>query len=111
MAKSAMIECPSCQHRVSTSAKACPSCGAVLRKSKRGFFGKLILLTFWGFNILMGLMVWSAVQGTVETSQGLSGGELVATVVGAGIGFALLITVWLVGAVILGLMALLTRPK
>jgi len=111
MAKPAMIECPSCQHRVSTGAPSCPSCGAVLRKSKRGIFGKLVIFAFWGFNILMVLWIWGGTQSAVQTQSGLSGAEAAGAAIGTGIGVTLLIFIWLIGAIILGLMALLTRPK
>lgn len=106
-----MIECPSCQHQVSTSANSCPSCGAVLRKPKRGIFGKIVIFAFWGFNILMIVWIWGGTQNAVETSEGLSGAEAAGAAIGTGIGVTLLIFVWLIGAIILGLMALLTRPK
>lgn len=111
MAKPAMIECPSCQHRVSTSATACPSCGAVLRKAKRGIFGKLVIFAFWGFNILMVLWIWGGTKSAVETQAGLSGAEAAGAAIGTGLGVTFLIFIWLIGAIILGLMALLTRPK
>lgn len=111
MAKPTMIECPTCQHKVSVSANTCPSCGAVLRKPKRGFFGKLTVFAFWGFNALMVLWIWGGTQSAVETSSGLSGAEAAGAAIGTGIGVTLLVMIWLVGAIILGLMALLTRPK
>lgn len=111
MAKPTMIECPSCGHQVSTSAQSCPSCGAVLRKAKRGFFGKLVMFAFWGFNVLMVLWIWGGTQNAVETSQGLTGAEAAGAAIGTGIGVTLLVMIWVIGAIILGLMALLTRPK
>lgn len=111
MAKSTMIECPSCEHKVSSTAKSCPSCGAVLRKSKRGVFGKLVIFAFWGFNFLMGAWIWGGTQSAVDSSKGLTGAEAAGAAIGTGIGVTLLIMVWLIGAIILGLMALLTRPK
>lgn len=108
MAKATIIECPTCEHKVSTSATSCPSCGAVLRKAKRGIFGKLVIFAFWGFNILMVLWIWAGTQGAVESQAGLSGAG---AAIGTGIGVTLLIFVWLIGAIILGIMALLTRPK
>lgn len=111
MAKVAMINCPSCNHQVSTSALSCPSCGAVLRKAKRGFFGKLVMFAFWGFNILMVAWIWGGTQSAVESSQGLTGAEAAGAAIGTGIGVTLLVMIWVIGAIILGLMALLTRPK
>lgn len=111
MSKTAMIECPSCQqHQVSTSATSCPSCGAVLRKPKRGIFGKLVVFAFWGFNALMALWIWGGTQSAVKSQAGLSGAEAAGAAIGTGIGVTLLIFIWLTGATILGLMALLTRP-
>ena len=111
MVKIAMIECPTCQHQVSTSARTCPSCGAVLRKEKRGIFGKLVIFMFWGFNILMLFSIWTGTQTAVEGQAGLSGAEAAGAAIGTGIGVTLLVFIWLIGAVILGIMALLTRPK
>jgi ssDNA-binding Zn-finger/Zn-ribbon topoisomerase 1 len=111
MAKPALIECPTCQNRVSTTAKSCPSCGAVLRKAKRGIFGKFIIFLFWAFNILMVAWIWGAIKLTSEHSAGLSGAEAAGAAIGTGLGITMIVFVWLFGAVILGLMALLTRPK
>ena len=106
-AKPTMIECPSCKHQVSTSAMSCPSCGAVLRKPKRGFFDKLVIFAFWGFNILMIVWILVGTQSAVETQAGLSGAEAVGAAIGTGIGVTLVIFIWLIGAIILGLMALI----
>lgn len=111
MAKPAIIECPSCQHKVSTTAPSCPSCGAILRKAKRGVFGKIVIFSFWGFNILMALFIWAGMQVASEGQAGLSGSEAAGAAIGAGIGFTFIVFVWLIGVVILGIMALLTRPK
>lgn len=111
MTKIAMIECPTCQHKVSTSAATCPSCGALLRKPKRGIFGKLVIFAFWGFNALMVWSIWVGTQGAVESQKGLSGAEAAGAAIGTGLGVTLLLMIWVIGAVILGLMALLTRPR
>jgi len=111
MAKPAIIECPTCQNKVSTTALSCPSCGAVLRNAKRGIFGKLVIFLFWGFNLLMVAWIWGGTQSAVDSQAGLSGAEAAGAAIGTGIGVTLLIFIWLIGAVILGIMALLTRPK
>ncbi|WP_323139734.1 zinc-ribbon domain-containing protein [Acinetobacter baumannii] len=41
-----LINCPECNHSVSDKALDCPSCGARLRKPKRGFFGKIFKWLF-----------------------------------------------------------------
>lgn len=111
MAKSTLIECPTCQNRVSTTARSCPSCGATLRKAKRGFFGKFVIFIFWAFNILMAVSIWAGAKSASEHSAGLSGAEAAGAAIGTGLGITVLLFIWLFGVVILGLMALLTRPK
>jgi len=111
MAKPTIIECPSCEHKVSITAPSCPSCGAVLRKAKRGIFGKLVMFTFWGFNLLMILWIWAGMNVAVEGQEGLSGAESAGAAIGAGLGITMIIFVWIFGVIILGIMALLTRPK
>lgn len=111
MVKSELIDCPSCEKQVSTRAQSCPSCGAVLRKAKRGLFGKLVIFSFWGFNVLMGVWIWGGTQNAVESSQGLTGAEAAGAAIGTGIGVTLLVMIWAIGSMILGLMALLTRPR
>ncbi|WP_321504786.1 zinc ribbon domain-containing protein [Breoghania sp.] len=111
MSKPTMIECPSCEHKVSVSANSCPQCGAVLRKPKRGIFGKIVIFAFWAFNLLMVVWIWGGTQSAVESSKGLSGAEAAGAAIGTGLGITLLVIIWLIGAILLGLMALLTRPK
>ena len=106
-----LIECPTCQNRVSTTARSCPSCGSVLRKARRGLIGKLVIFLFWAFNALVALWIWGAVKGASEHSAGLSGAEAAGAAIGTGLGITMIVFIWLIGAVILGLMALLTRPK
>lgn len=111
LAKPSMIKCPTCSHKVSVSAMSCPSCGAVLRKPKRGFFGKMTVFLFWGFNLLMVAWIWGGTQSAVSAQKGLSGAEAAGAAIGTGLGVTMLVMVWLIGAVIFGLMAMLTRPR
>jgi hypothetical protein len=111
MATATMIECPTCNQKVSTSAQSCPSCGAVLRKPKRGLFGKLIIFAFWGFNILMAVWIFGGAQNAAQQAEGLTGAEAAGAAIGTGIGIAMLVAIWIFGAIILGIMAMLTRPK
>ena len=90
---------------------SCPTCGAVLRKYKRGFFGKLIIFVFWGFNVLMALWIFSGTQSAFGYQTDLWVAEALGVSIGTGIGVTMLIFIWLIGAIILGMMALLTRPK
>lgn len=111
MENNALMNCPSCQSEVSKSANNCPSCGEVLRKPKRGFFGKLVIWGFWLFNFIMVFWIWGGTKSAVETSEGLSGAEAAGAAIGTGLGITFLVIIWLFGAIILGIMALLTRPK
>jgi len=70
-----------------------------------------MLGVFWLFNLLMILWIWAAVKGSSETMQSMSGSEQVGAQIGTGIGITMLVVIWVFGDVILGLMALLTRPR
>lgn len=79
---------------------------------KRGIFGKIFLLLFWIFN---GLMVWwlfaafqiSGEQMTAATTEAQKAG----TALGTGIATGMIMAIWMAGAVILGLLVLLTPGK
>jgi hypothetical protein len=79
---------------------------------KRGVIGKILLWLFFLFN---GLMVWWVIAGlggtgemmTTATSEAERGGMAL----GAAIGFGFIIVIWAAGAVILGLLVLLTPGK
>ncbi|MBT4950539.1 MAG: zinc ribbon domain-containing protein [Pelagibacteraceae bacterium] len=111
MKKVTLIQCPTCDKEVSSSANNCPSCGAVLRKPKRSLFGKLIIIIFWVFNIIMAAWIFGGGGDAIQTTSTLSGAEQVGAVIGTGLAIGFLTTVWVIGAVIFGIMALLTRPK
>ena len=75
---------------------------------KRGFFGWIFLLLFYAFNALM---LWATLAGlysvgqtTPDTPEGQVGAAIGATL---GIGF--LLAFWACGAVILGLLVIVTR--
>lgn len=55
--------------------------------------------------------LWAGSRVAVESQAGLSGAEATGAAIGTGIGVTLLIFIWLIGVIILGIMALLTRPK
>lgn len=89
----------------------CPSCGSILKRAKRGLFGKLAIFAFWGFNLLMIAWIWGGSKMALEKQTALTGAEAAGAAIGTGIGISMLFILWLIGAVILGLMALLTRAK
>jgi hypothetical protein len=74
-------------------------------------FGKLAIFAFWGFNLLMVFWIWGGSKIAMERQGALTGAEAAGAAIGTGLGISMLIVLWLFGAVILGLMALLTRPK
>jgi uncharacterized paraquat-inducible protein A len=108
---SGLIQCPSCSHNVSRTAPSCPSCGAVLRKPRRSIFGKAILALFWLFNAFMVWSIFIGTKGAVTATQSLQGAEKVGGQIGASIGITVLLVIWMLGVVILGMMALLTRAR
>jgi hypothetical protein len=81
-----------------------------IEKRKRGFFGWVFLLVFLGWNVLM--VMWLFVVGdhssnVINTSQ--SEAERAGAAIGTGIGVIMILFVWCIGAVITGLLALVTR--
>ena len=81
-------------------------------RRKRGFFGKIFLLAFWLFNALM--LFWS-VAGMKVSSDGIATASSEAAkagaAVGSAIGMGIIFALWAAGAVILGLMVMLTPGK
>ncbi len=58
----ALINCPECSHGISTKAKTCPNCGAVLKG--RSYVGVAFLVAFWLYAVWVGFAaVVSAVGG------------------------------------------------
>jgi hypothetical protein len=79
---------------------------------ERGFFGLLFTWMFVIFNLLMALWLFSY-WGTVGQmiSQASSDAARAGGAVGATIGSGVILFLWVAGANILGLFALLTRGK
>lgn len=83
-----------------------------VERRKRGFFGWVFLLAFWGFNALMALALWAGVSGSVDRMEGLStDAERAGAVIGTGLGVGMLVSVWAAGSLILGLFVLLTPGR
>ena len=77
---------------------------------KRGFFGKVFKFLFIAFNALMFVWVvgyWITINGMLQTSA--SDATTAGMQIGATIGTGLLLFLWVVGAIILGLVTLLSR--
>ncbi|MFP9138688.1 hypothetical protein ACLI1C_16030 [Devosia sp. XGJD_8] len=84
----------------------------IIRKEtrKRGFFGWIFMILFILFNVLM--LAWmiggmNAATSTAAVGQAEEAGRAIGTAMGAGI----ILFIWVAGAVILGLFALLTRGR
>ena len=107
-----LTACPSCGNDISAKAFDCPNCGHPIRKPKRGLFGKLFKWTLILFNILMvaWLLSYFNVIGE-QMSSAASDAEQAGTAIGGTLGVGMILSVWVIGDIILGLAALLTRPK
>lgn len=77
---------------------------------QRGFFGKLFLGIFWIFN---GLMCAWLISYWVSLSHQITstGAEHAGKMIGGSIGSGVITFFWVAGAVILGLIAILTRGR
>ena len=83
-----------------------------VERRKRGFFGWLFLLLFLGFNLLMLVwmfLYWADVGEVINTSG--SEAEQTGAAIGATLGTGFILFFWVCGAVILGLLAMLTRGR
>lgn len=81
-----------------------------IERRKRGIFGWFFLLLFWGFNILMAVILFGGMGNNATEMAALSSdAERAGYAAGTAIGGAFLLFVWVAGAVILGLFVILTR--
>lgn len=78
---------------------------------KRGFFGWVFLLIFLAFNLFMLAWLvsyWGAIADNVPAR---SDAEMAGRAIGGTIGSGILFFFWVCGAIITGLLALLTRGR
>lgn len=73
---------------------------------KRSILGHISRILFWGFNLLMLMWMWGALDATVGQEGDLGAAESI----GVGIGMTMILFVWVLGDVILGLFYFFTRP-
>jgi hypothetical protein len=79
-----------------------------VEKRQRSFVGQLFYLLFIGFNLLM--LAW-LVSGFINIS-GIpvdTDAQRAGRAIGAAIGFGLILTIWIIGAVLLGILTMVTR--
>lgn len=107
----ALTACRECNEQISDQAFKCPRCGAQLKKPKRSLFGRLVSWVFWGFNAFMALWLYMGFQDSAKDVDMMSSAERTGAAIGTGIGAALVLSIWVAGAVILGLFMLFTRPR
>lgn len=101
----ALINCPECGKEVSDTSYKCPNCGFVLKEAKRGFVGSIFHFLFLAYNAIMLLMIGAFMFGIAGSDSGDSAAA--AGTLGTGI----LVTIWVIGALPLGIMSYITRPK
>jgi hypothetical protein len=113
----AIINCPECHNSISDTSSKCHRCGYVLVAPSRSIFGRMCKWAFFIFNALM-LYIFCIVATNVPAmpeqiesqSAAYQSGAVVGTIIGGGIVFGTILAVWMIGAIILGLFALITRP-
>lgn len=77
---------------------------------KRGFFGWVFLLLFLAFNALMAAWLfsyWATISGLETHGSAEQAGHAIGATIGSGV----ILFFWVAGAVILGLIAMLTRGR
>jgi Mn2+/Fe2+ NRAMP family transporter len=81
-------------------------------RRKRGFFGWIFLILFFGFNAMMLYGTFAGLAGTgQQITAASSDAERTGAAIGTAIGVSMILVVWAAGAVILGLLVLLTPGR
>lgn len=106
----ALIKCKECENEVSSKATKCTKCGVRLRKAKRGFFGKLAKWFLIIFNVLMILWILSVFTAVSELPDTQNTAEEIGAALGGIFATGMIITIWVIGDIILGIWAVLTKP-
>jgi hypothetical protein len=100
--------CSTCYHKVSEPAATCPSCGASVKLGKRNLFGVLALTGFWAFNMAMAVWYWN-LNGSTATAGNMDSMPVAAF--WPDIQTNQLMVIWLLGTVLLGVLAYMSRAK
>lgn len=83
-----------------------------IEKRQRGIFGWLFLIIFWGFNAIMAFGLFAGLsETTIQGAQLTSEAEQAGHAIGTAIGVSMILSIWLFGALILGLFVWLTAGK
>lgn len=83
-----------------------------IEKRQRGVFGWLFFTLFWGFNAVMAYGLFGGLSGNIEQGAKLSSDAARAGhAIGTAMGVGMILFIWVLGAVLLGVMVILTRGK
>jgi len=83
-----------------------------IEKRQRGLFGWVFLVLFWGFNALMAVGLFRGLADNAATIDTLTDdAQRAGAAIGTALGAGMVLTIWMAGAVILGLCVLLTRGR
>lgn len=81
-----------------------------IEKRKRGIIGKIFALFFWVFNGLMLLWLVLGLNKTAEMASTLkTDAEQAGAAIGATLGIGMVLFIWVIGAIIFGLLSYMTR--
>ncbi len=79
---------------------------------KRGIIGWIFLLLFWAFNALMAFALFAGMADVGEQTAAMTTeAEQTGAAIGMALGVSFILGIWMAGAVILGLLVMLTRGK
>lgn len=76
---------------------------------KRGLFGKLMLILFWIWQVLMVIWLVSAIAGMGAVEQPTTEAGQAGAAIGSVIGLGIIFSFWGFGTLIFGALALMTR--
>lgn len=106
-----MRACPACSYSVARDVLNCPSCEHRLRKPRRAITGMFTAVLFWWYASCSYVIFAMATNETIyeAATSAPSAAAQADAFTGLGIGFGLMLTLWLIGTVITGLFMLMTR--
>lgn len=83
-----------------------------IEQRKRGVFGTIVWWLFLAFNALMALWMYFAITSVAEVaSQTQDAAQQAGAAIGGTIASGMILSIWLLGALILGLIVALSRGK
>ena len=104
--------CKACDHQVSSDALKCPSCGSTLGKMERNGLGVLCIWLFWlfqGYTLFEGISIASKVATMSLSATSVFSQTGIA--IGSNMAYSNLFTTWGIWTVVLGGLAIATKPS